>query len=156
MFSIAHCRRPLHQCFFLIQKQIGDAPEKTVSTPSENYLLLQKLETFLDRHSVKARDAFDIRFLVLHGAEIYGQLQAHLEDGIKMKDIGDEDIEKRITNVSDKLCKAELRTVLPPAIFEGLAKDEFGAIRQSLRRVFANWLPESSHELDDDPDGRSS
>lgn len=68
----------------IVQKQIGDAPENTVSTPSENYLLFQKLETFLDRRSVKARDAFDIRFLVLRGAEIDGQLEAHLEDGMKM------------------------------------------------------------------------
>jgi len=124
----------------IVEKRIADTPEKTVSTPNENYLLFQKLETFLNRRSVKARDAFDIGLLLSRGAEIDKCLEAHLEDSMRMKEIGEEEIENRIRNITNKLCIAELRTVLPPAVFEGLAKEEFEAIRHSLRRVFANWL----------------
>ena len=140
----------------IVRKRIADAPEKTVSTPSENYLLFQKLETFLDRRSVKVRDAFDIRLLLSRGAEIDKRLEGHLEDFMRMKEINEEEIEKRISNITNKLCIAELRTVLPPAVFEGLAKEEFEAIRSSLRQAFANWLPEVRNELDDDPNGRGA
>src|ERR1700745_1174193 len=140
----------------IVKKNIADAPERTVRTPNENYLPFQKLETFLNRRSVKARDAFDIRLLLSHGAEIDKRLEEHLEDSMKMKEIDEEEIENRIRNITNKLCIAELRTVLPPAVFEELAKDEFEAIRSSLRRVFANWLPEVRDELDDHPNGRGA
>ena len=79
-----------------------------------------------------------------------------MDDSIRMKEIDEEEIENRIRNITNKLCIAELRTVLPPAVFERLAKEEFEAIRHSLRTVFANWLPEVRNELDDDPDGRGA
>lgn len=125
----------------IVKKSVGD-PESTVDTPNENYLLFQKLETFLNRRSVKARDAFDIRLLVSRGAELNKTLQAHLKDSIRMKEVHEEEIENRIKNITEKLCIAELRTVLPPAVFEALAEDEFETIRASLRRVFENWLSE--------------
>jgi hypothetical protein len=140
----------------IVKKNIADSPEKTVSTPNENYLLFLKLETFLNRRSVKARDAFDIQLLLSRGAEIDTRLEAHLEDSMRMKEIDEEEIENRIRNITNKLCIAELRTVLPPGVFEGLAEEEFEAIRRSLRQVFANWLPEVCNELDDDPNGRSA
>lgn len=126
----------------IVKKSIGDHPERTVDTPNENYLLFQKLETFLNRRSVKARDAFDIGLLVSRGAELDKNLQAHLKDSMRMKEVHEEEIENRIKNVTEKLCIAELRTVLPPAVFEALAEGEFEAIRSSLRRVFENWPPE--------------
>jgi hypothetical protein len=48
----------------IVKKAIADAPEKIVATPSANYLLFQKCETFLNRRHVKARDAFDIHLLL--------------------------------------------------------------------------------------------
>lgn len=126
----------------IVKKSIADNPEKIVDTPNENYLLFQKLETFLNRRSVKARDAFDIRLLVSHGAELDKGLQAHLEDSMRIKEVDEEQIETRIKNITEKLCIAELRTVLPPAVFEGLAENGFEPIRRSLRQVFRNWLPE--------------
>jgi hypothetical protein len=140
----------------IVEKQIANTAEKTARTPNQNYLLFQKLETFLNRRSVKARDAFDIRLLASQGAKIDERLEAHLDDSIRMKEIDEEEIENRIRNITNKLCIAELRTVLPPAVFERLAKEEFAAIRHSLRTVFANWLPEVRNKLDDDPGGRGA
>lgn len=124
----------------IVKKAIADAPEKIVATPSANYLLFQKCETFLNRRHVKARDAFDIHLLLTRGAHLDKNLQAHLEDFIAMKEIDQESIETRIQDINAKLCTVELRPVLPLAIFEELAQNEFEAIRHSLRVVLAHWL----------------
>jgi hypothetical protein len=89
---------------------------------------------------VKARDAFDIHFLLTHGAHLDKNLQAHLEDFIAMKEMDQESIETRVQGINTKLCTVELRPVLPLAIFEELAKNEFEAIRHSLRVVLAHRL----------------
>jgi hypothetical protein len=124
----------------IVKKAIADDPEKTVNAPNANYMLFQKCETFLDRRHVKARDAFDIHLLLSGGAQLDNYLQAHLEDSITMKEIDQESIETRIQNINTKLCTVELRPVLPLAIFEELARNEFEAIRRSLRIVFSHWL----------------
>ena len=140
----------------IINQSISATPAAMVVTPNSNYLLFQKLETFLNRRPVKARDAFDIRLLLSQGAQLDGQLHAHLDDSIRMKELHEEEIDARIKAITNKLCIAELRAVLPPSVFQGLADDEFHTIRSSLRRVFANWLQEVPDELDDDPHGRST
>ena len=124
----------------IVKKAIANAPEKIVATPSANYLLFQKCETFLNRRHVKARDAFDIQLLLTRGAHLDKNLQAHLEDFIATKEIDQESIETRIQDINAKLCTVELRPVLPLAIFEELAQNEFEAIRHSLRVVLAHWL----------------
>jgi len=91
----------------IVRKSIADTPGATVATPTENYLLLQKLETFVNRRFVKARDAFDIHLLLSRGAHLDKGLQAHLEDSMKMKGVGQEEIESRIKNITKKLCIAE-------------------------------------------------
>ncbi len=95
----------------IVKKAIANAPEKIVATPSANYLLFQKCETFLNR-----------------------------EDFIAIKEIDRESIESRIQDIDAKLCTVELRPVLPLAIFEELAKNEFETIRRSLRVVLARCL----------------
>lgn len=124
----------------IVKKAIGGTPEKIVATPSPNYLLFQKCETFLKRRHVKARDAFDIKLLLTCGAHLDKNLQAHLEDFIAMEEMDQESIESRIQDINTKLCTVELRSVLPLAIFEELAQNEFEAIRRSLRVVLAHWL----------------
>jgi hypothetical protein len=124
----------------IVKKAIANAPEKIVAIPSANYLLFQKCETFLNRRHVKARDAFDIHLLLTRGAQLDKNLQAHLEDFISMKEIDRESIESRIQDIDAKLCTVELRPVLPLAIFEELAKNEFETIRRSLGVVLAHWL----------------
>jgi hypothetical protein len=120
----------------LVRKIIADTPEKTVLTLNANYLLFQKCETFLGRRHVKARDAFDIHFLLSRGAQLDKTLRPHLEDFIVMKELDKESIEARIEAITAKLCTVELRPVLPLPLFEQLEKEEFEAIRQSLRTVF--------------------
>ena len=126
----------------IIKQTITGVPDKTVLTLSANYLLLQKCETFLGRRYLKARDAFDIHLLLTRSALLDEILQAHLEDSIVMKEIHLGSIENRIQSVNTKLCTVELRTVLPPIIFDELAKNEFEPIRKSLRTVFSHWLGE--------------
>jgi hypothetical protein len=111
-----------------------------VLTATADYLLLQKCEVFLDRRRVKARDAFDIHLLIGRGAALKNNLKAHLEDFVLLKELDEEFIEARIQSIDLKLCTAELRSVLPLALFEELANQQFKAIRDSLRTLFSEWV----------------
>jgi hypothetical protein len=126
----------------IVKKAIASSPERIVLISSANYLLLQKCETFLARRHAKARDAFDIHLLLSGGASLGRNLRAHLEDFILMREIDRESIDTRIQNINPKLCTVELRSVLPPAIFEKLAEKEFQPICHALRVVFSHWLRE--------------
>jgi hypothetical protein len=128
----------------ILKKTIAGTPQGTVLTPTANFLLLQKCETFLDRRYIKARDAFDIHLLVHQGAALDDHLLAHLEDFTLIKELDREFITGRIEKIVPKLCTVELRAVLPLPVFEDLAKKEFEPIRHSLRTVFSHWLGEAA------------
>ena len=124
----------------VVRQTIAGDNKKTVDTPSANYLLFQKCETFLGRRYIKSRDAFDIDVLLLRGARLDDNLSAHLDDFIQMKEFDTESIRSRIGGVDKRLCTVELRAVLPGELFTALAKEDFQRLRQSLETVFANWL----------------
>jgi hypothetical protein len=60
-----------------------------------------------------------------------------------MKDLDGEFIEARMQSIDVRLCTAELRSVLPPALFEELASKQFEPIRDSLRKSFSQWVGEN-------------
>lgn len=124
----------------IVKQTIGGTKERTVLTITADYLLLQKCEVFLDRRRVKARDAFDIHLLVGRVASLKNNLKAHLEDFVLLKELDGEFIEARIQSINVKLCTAELRSVLPPALFEELANQQFKPLRDSLRTLFSEWV----------------
>ena len=126
----------------IVKQPIASEPQRTVLTPTANYLLLQKCETFLNRRYVKARDAFDIHFLITRGALLDKNLHAHFEDFVSMQEIDRESIDSRIENINPKLCTVELRPVLPQGVFDELAGTGFEPIRRSLRTVLSHWLGE--------------
>jgi hypothetical protein len=121
----------------IVKQTIAGANERFALTATPSYLLLQKCEVFLSRRHVKARDAFDIHFLHARGASLANNLKAHLEDFVLLKDMDDEFIGARIQSIDERLCTAELRSALPPAVFEELAKKQFGPMRDSLRMMFS-------------------
>lgn len=123
-----------------VRKQIGESNEKIVITPSADALLFQKCETFLDRRFVKCRDAFDIDILIGKGATVRGNLKDHLHDFILAREFDSNSIRDRINRVDAKLCTAELRPVLPDALFKALAQQEFEPLRSALESVFSDWL----------------
>ena len=124
----------------LVQQRIAGDREKTILAPSANYLLFQKCETFLDRRYPKARDAFDIDVLRTKGAQLNGNLKAHLEDFIQMKELDGDLIRSRIARIDPKLCTVELRPILPQELFAQLATDDFNRLRKALEAVFSNWI----------------
>lgn len=123
-----------------VRRTIAESDQKIVITPSADALLLQKCETFLDRRIVKSRDAFDIDVLLAKGAHLGNNLRAHLHDFIEMRELDSESIRNRIDRVDTKLCTAELRPVLPHALFTTLAQQDFTPLRSSLETAFADWL----------------
>lgn len=124
----------------VVQEKIAGDSERTVSTPSANYLLLQKCETFLDRRYPKCRDAFDIDVLLLKGAKLGDVFKAHLHDFIEMRELDSELIRAKIQAVNSKPCTVELRNMLPEPIFTELAKHDFKKLRDSLEAVYSDWI----------------
>lgn len=124
----------------IIKQPIANKSEKIVLSPTADYLLLQKCETFLNRRYLKARDAFDIHLLAHRGAYLDKNLRAHLEDFIRMREIDWKFIEDRIARTDNKSCTVELRPVLPAPIFAKLGEREFEPLRKSLRAVFSHSL----------------
>jgi nucleotidyltransferase AbiEii toxin of type IV toxin-antitoxin system len=123
-----------------VRRTIAESDQKIVITPSADALLFQKCETFLDRRIVKSRDAFDIDVLLAKGAHLGNNLRARVHDFIEMRELDSESIRNRIDRVDTKLCTAELRPVLPHALFTTLAQQDFKPLRSSLETVFADWL----------------
>lgn len=124
----------------IVKQTITGTSDRTVRTATADYLLLQKCEVFLTRRHVKARDAFDIHLLLGRGASLNNNLQPHLEDFVLLKDLDAEFIEARIQSIDVKLSTTDLRSVLPPALFNELAAKQFVPIGDSLRKVFSKWV----------------
>src|SRR5262249_11334506 len=85
----------------------------------------------------------DIHLLLSRGASLNSNLKAHLEDFVLLKDLDDEFIGARIQRIDERLCTAELRSVLPTALFGQFASKQFEPIRDSLRKLFSQWLVEN-------------
>ena len=127
----------------IVKQTIAGTEGRSVRTATANYLLLQKCEVFLSRRHLKARDAFDIHLLLARGASLHNNLKAHLEDFVLLKNLDNEFIQARIERIDVKLCTTDLRSVLPPALFNELATEQFEPIRGSLRKVFSGWVNEN-------------
>jgi hypothetical protein len=127
----------------IVNQTLAGATNRTLRTATANYLLLQKCEVFLTRRHVKARDAFDIHLLLARGGSLENNLKAHLEDFLLLKDLDGEFIEARIQSIDERLCTTELRAVLPTALFNELASRQFEPIRDSLQKLFSQWVGEN-------------
>jgi hypothetical protein len=125
----------------IVQERIvGDKGTALIPTASRDYLLLQKAESFVSRRIVKARDAFDISLLIAEGAALDQMLKAHLNDALMRREINGVQINKRIEQITSKLCRAELEPVLPEEIYAKLEQEEFESFRAAVRALFAEWL----------------
>jgi len=111
-----------------------------IPSVSRNYQLLQKAETFVSRRMVKTRDAFDMRLLLAEGAVLGKTLQAHLNDLMMWRELDAEQINERIEQITPKLCRAELKSVLPEEVYKRLEAEEFESLRAATRTVFGEWL----------------
>jgi len=80
---------------------------------------------------VKTRDAFDVRLLLDEGAVLDERLKGHLNDLVMWRELDAEQINERIEEITPKLCRAELKSVLP---------EEFNSLRAAVKSLFAEWL----------------
>jgi hypothetical protein len=51
-----------------------------------------------------------------------------------------EDISRRISQVDEKRCLSELRSLLPPEVFDALAREQFRPLRNALHELYRRWL----------------
>jgi hypothetical protein len=116
--------------------------ESTALIPSVSmkYQLLQKAEALVSRRMVKTRDAFDMRLLLAEGAVLDATLKAHLNDLVMLRELDAEQINERIEQITPKLCRAELKPVLPEEVYRSLELEEFESLRAAVRTLFADWL----------------
>jgi hypothetical protein len=92
-----------------------------------------------DQRILKARDAYDILLLLNRGATLSGNLEKHLEDMLA-GEFDSERIRERIEQVDSKLCRADLKNILPDAEYAPLEESGFEPLRDALRHVFAKSL----------------
>ena len=111
-----------------------------IPTASRDYLLLQKAESFVSRRIMKSRDAFDIRLLLARGAKLDEVLKGHLHDALLWREMNREEIGERIEKLDAKLCRAELKPVLPDEVYAELEQEDFESLRAAVRSVFEEWL----------------
>jgi hypothetical protein len=117
-----------------------DRSTALIPSVSGNYQLLQKAETFVSRRMMKTRDAFDMRLLLAEGAVLDETLKAHLNDLIMWRELDAEQINDRIEQITPKLSRAELKSVLPEEVYSSLEVEEFLSLRVAVRTLFAEWL----------------
>jgi Nucleotidyl transferase AbiEii toxin, Type IV TA system len=110
-----------------------------VQSASRDQLLLQKAEAFLLRRVLKARDAYDLMLLLDRGAWFSGNLKEHLSDRL-IGEFDSERIRERIERINATLCRADLKSILPEAIYRPLEESDFQPLRDALREIFADWL----------------
>jgi hypothetical protein len=122
-----------------VMEGLGTPDTANIKFVSRDHLLLQKAEAFLLRKVVKARDAYDIRFLLDRGAVLNGHLRDHLAD-LLLGNIDQERIAERIGSVTDGLCRAELKGFLPNDSYEALEKAHFQSLKDGLSQLFGEWL----------------
>lgn len=122
-----------------VMEGLGTPDTANVKFVSRDHLLLQKAEAFLLRRVVKARDAYDIRFLLDRGATLNGHLREHLAD-LLSGNIDQEQIAERIASVTDGLCRTELKGFLPNDRYEALEKAHFQSLKDGLSQLFGEWL----------------
>src|SRR5258708_29946641 len=89
---------------------------------------------------VKTRDAFDIRLLLTQGAKLDAVLKGHLHDALMWREMDREQITERIEKVDARLCRAELKPVLPDDVYAELEGEGFESLRAAVRSVFGGWL----------------
>ena len=89
---------------------------------------------------LKTRDGYDVHVLKNLGAALDSNLKSHLADTLLGYEIEADDIKNRIAQVDEKRCGHELRSVLPPDVFESLAREGFQPLRDALHELYADWL----------------
>lgn len=117
----------------------GTTRTAQVKSASRDHLLLQKMQAFLLRRILKARDAYDILLLFNRGATLSGNLEQHLEDML-VGEFNSDRIRERIESIDSKLCRADLKTILPESEYAPLEESNFQPVRDALGRVFERWL----------------
>jgi hypothetical protein len=74
------------------------------------------------------------------GAALNPNLKAHLEDAIHANEIDGEIISERIAQIDIDRCSLELKPILPPEIYTPLEEREFEKLRDSVKKLFEEWL----------------
>ena len=67
-------------------------------------------------------------------------LKAHLHDLVKWRELDADQINERIEQITPKLCRAELKSVLPEELYSSLELEEFESLRAAARTLSADWL----------------
>jgi hypothetical protein len=56
------------------------------------------------------------------------------------RELDSDQINERIGHITPKLCRAELKSVLPEELYAKLESEEFNSLRAAAKSLFAEWL----------------
>lgn len=110
---------------------------EVVVCPVLDELLLLKLKTLLKRRFFKARDVFDLWYLLSLEAKINKE---EVEHWLALEEMGSEEIEKKLDLLSPRRLDADLTPLLPAPWLQKLRADHYGTIIQSVKRLFQPFL----------------
>jgi hypothetical protein len=63
------------------------------------------------------------------------------------RELDAEQINERIGQITPKLCRAELKSVLPEEVYENLESEDFNSLRAAVKSLFAEWLYENGARI---------
>lgn len=65
---------------------------------------------------------------------------AHLRDLLMWRELDAEQLNERIQEITPKVCRAELKPVLPDEVYAKLEAEEFQSLRAAVTSLLAEWL----------------
>jgi len=81
-----------------------------------------------------------LRLLLAEGAVLDEELKGHLNDLVMWRELDAEQINERVARITPKLCRAELKSLLPEEVYSSLELEKFESLRAAVRTLFAEWL----------------
>jgi hypothetical protein len=127
--------------------EIDEDNVATVKAASRDFLLLQKAECFLlaaNHESAWCLWHLSVERLRQVGVVLNEHLENHLHDTLMNRELEAEDISRRIAQVDEKRCLSDLRSLLPPELFDALAREQFRPLRNALHELYRRWFEDES------------
>lgn len=110
---------------------------EVVVCPALDELVFLKFQTLLKRKFFKARDVFDLWYLLSLDAKMDKEEVKHW---LSLEEIGDEEIRKKLDLLSPRRLDGDLTPLLPASWLTKLRADHYGSIILSVKRLFQPFL----------------
>jgi hypothetical protein len=112
--------------------QSDSLQSEIIVTPTLHQLLFSKAAALIKRAHVKGRDAFDIWFLQGRGAVLN---TAAFSDWLKWEEIDEEDVRKKLKEITPERLRSDLARFLPESIQKSLGNENYKSLIEAVQRL---------------------